>query len=136
MCDLPQIHVVGREQVEDGRQYSLWVGRKDGKIVCLALSYFNDVFTVAKLMLEIDAEFKKTTAVVDVYSNPRYPRIGVMAKFWSPKYQYAYLEEPLDPFLNDTTEKRWGEILGVPVSFYPFGGPSEKPELFPNFPRK
>ena len=136
MPDLPRIHVVGREQVKDGHQYTLWIGRKDGEIVCLALSPLKDILTVPKLLLEVDAEFQKTTAVMDVYTDPRYPRLGVCAQFWSTKHQYAYIEEPLDPFLNDNTEERWRQILGVPVSFYPFGGPSDKPENFPDFPKK
>lgn len=135
MNALPMIHVVGEDSsVKENTQYTLWVGKKDNEIVCLALSRYVDVMTQAQLLLEVDAEFAKSTVVVDVYIDPQYQDVGVIAKFWSTKYGFAYGEQELDPFLNDDTEQRWKEILNVgSVSFYPWGGPSDKPERYPDF---
>lgn len=125
MNGFPKIHVVGGRKIETGKRYKLFIGRKGEEIVCLALSDLaNDDFTVAKLLMEVDAVFCATTCLVDVFVPKGFS--FVMAKFWSPTYTYAYKEESLDTFLNDTTEERWNNALGeeVAVSFYPFGGPA------------
>ena len=135
MSYLPRISIVRDRQVEEGYQYRVFIGRKDGEIVCLALSRYG-ALTIPILLLEVDAIFSESTVFVDVYQSPHSDKKDIVAKFWSQKHTYCYEEEPFDPFLNDNTKEEWAEVLGVDVSFYPYGGPANKPERFPGFPKK
>ncbi|MEI8103504.1 MAG: hypothetical protein WCG84_01205 [Candidatus Moraniibacteriota bacterium] len=132
---LPRIIIVREHQLEINRQYSLWIGYKRGKIVCLALSRYATLTTLARLMLCVDVEFTPSTVFVDVYCYPDTENCFV-AKFFSTETTYCYDEEYLEPFFRDDTEDEWRAILGIPVSFYPFQGPSHKPEKFPDFNKK
>ena len=135
MAGFPKIHVVGGGRVQTNRRYKLFVGKKNGEVVCLALSCFDDNTTLAMLLTEVDAEFIGTTCMVDIFEERAISDDCVIAKFWSPKFIYAYHEKILDSFLNDNTEEIWNESLGAIVSFYPYGGPAYAPGEYPNFPK-
>lgn len=127
---------ITNSRVQENKRYSLWIGRKNDEVSHFTLSACNDAYTIGKMVLKVDAEFTKTDAFVDVYKPCEIPNYGPVAKFWSPRYTYAYEEKQLDEFINDNTERDWEQVLGVPVSFYPFGGPADKPGNYPDFDRK
>lgn len=122
--------------VQRNKRYSLWMGRKDGKVSYFALSPYDDAYTLGSLVLKVDAEFVKTSVVVDVYNPVYFSTDSVIAQFWSLIHDYAYNESQLDGFINNDTLQSWTQALGVPVTFYPFGGPADKPERYPCFERR
>ena len=132
--ELPRIHVVKDQHVEEGYQYQVFVGRKNGEIVCLALSRYGEL-TIPMLLLEVDSEFTSSTVFADVYTVVGFGA-HIIVQFWSKKCDYCYDEEPFGPYMNDLTEEAWKQVLGLPVSFYPFGGVANYPERYPGFPKR
>jgi len=130
-----QIHIVGNEQIESGYQYRIYVGWKNDEIICLALSRYHSIRTIEKLSLEVDAQFKGSSVFVDVYG-PKNPGSKITARFWSSRHLYCYREEYFSLFMNDDNRTDWSRILGANVTFYPFGGPADKPDRFPDFPKQ
>lgn len=130
---LPRILLIDVESsIQKGNRYSIYVGYKDDEIVCLALSRYNDTYTVGKLMLETDVCFHSSTVFVDVYGDSKRPSV-IIARFWSKVYVYCSREEPFDLLTNDNTKAEWSARLGADVSFDPLGGPKTYPERFPGF---